>query len=400
MLSVGEALAILARAIERKDEVEAPLAEAQGRVLARGVVSDVDWPPFDTSAMDGYAVRVRDAAAAGAVLRERPGLAAAGDSIPRALEPGEAVRVMTGAPIPPGTEAVIPVERARPEGGTVRFDLAPRPGAHLRRRGESVAAGARLLEAGTRLSAGDIALAALAGADPVSVFERPRVSIAVTGNELVSPREAPRAGQLRDSNGPMLVALCRSGGWPAALSPRVADDAGQVGRLFAAAGQEEDLLVTSGGVSAGDLDLLPAAARAGGFEILFHGVRLRPGKPVVLGRRGRTLWLGLPGNPVSSAVCFHLFVRFALAALEGDAHPEAPLLTARLSRSVQSDETREIYRDGVFSSAGGVNQVEPLPSAGSHDIAAHARADCLIRIPAGAAALPEGSVVECLRIRG
>ncbi len=398
MISVAEALEILARTVQRTESEDVPIGEAWGRVLARDLVCDVDWPPFDTSAMDGYAVRLEDASRPDAQLAERPGIVAAGESSAGALSPGEAARVMTGAPLPSGTEAVIPVERSRRQEGRVRFEIAPVPGAHIRRRGESIAAGEKLLEAGRRLSAGDIALAALAGADPVAVFRRPRVSIAVTGNELVAPAQKPRAGQLRDSNGPMLLALCRAAGREASLKPRVADERSGVERLFAGAGSDEDLLVTSGGVSAGDLDLLPEIARAGGFEVLFHGVSVRPGKPIILARRGRVLWIGLPGNPVSSSVGFHVFVRYALDLFEGDAAAGAPRATARTVAALRAGGPREAYLDAVFSNAGGENRVEALRSSGSHDIAAHARANALIRLPAGSPALPAGSVVECLRI--
>src|SRR5436309_6924761 len=193
MITVARALEILAATIEGTAPESVPVGEAWGRVLARDLVCDVDWPPFDTSAMDGYAVRLEDASRPDATLRERPGIVVAGESSPGAISPGEAVRIMTGAPLPSGAEAVIPVERSRRQEGRVRFEIAPAPGAHIRRRGESIAAGEKLLEAGRRLSAGDIALAALAGADPVAVFRQPRVSIAVTGNELVAPGEKPLA---------------------------------------------------------------------------------------------------------------------------------------------------------------------------------------------------------------
>lgn len=396
MIAVGEALEILARTAGPLEAERVALAEASGRVLARDLLCDVDWPPFDTSAMDGYAVRIADVASPGAVLSERAGLIAAGDGAAGGISSGEAARVMTGAPLPSGTEAIIPVERSRREGGRVLFDIAPIPGAHIRRRGESVRAGTKLLEWGSRLSPGAVALAALAGADPVEVFRRPRVSIAVTGNELVSSTETPGAGKLRDSNGPMLFALCRAGGWKAALKARVADERSGVERLFADAGESEDVLITSGGVSAGDLDLLPAIARAKGFEILFHGVSVRPGKPIVFAKRDRALWLGLPGNPVSSSVGFHLFGRYLLDRLEGDAAPGAPRVTAATVAPLPAAGARETYLDAVLSSVAGGNRVEPVRSAGSHDIAAHARANALIRLLAGGPALPAGSVVECV----
>jgi molybdenum cofactor synthesis domain-containing protein len=332
-------------------------------------------------------------------LAERPGLVAAGDPPAAALAPGEAVRVMTGAPIPEGTEAIVPVEDVRREPGVVVPLARPRTGEHIRRRGESIAAGAVLVIRGRRLGPIDVALAALAGADPIAVHRRPRITIAVTGHELVPASQNPGPGQLRDSNGPMLVALCRASGWPAAVRAAVADEDGAVRRLFNEAGREEDVLVTSGGVSAGDLDLLPGEAARAGFEILFHGVAVRPGKPIAFGRRGRTLWFGLPGNPVSASVCFQLFVRRALDLLEGAEAPGPEFRQGRLGRELPVRGGRETYRDAVLEEAGGQIRVVPLETRGSHDLAAHARANALIRIPAGAQRLPAGSTVDCLLLR-
>ncbi len=399
MITVAEALEILRRTCVPTAPERVPLSEAPGRFLARAISSDVDWPPFDTSAMDGYAVRLADLAASGADLTERPGLVAAGDRPPAALAPGEAVRVMTGAPIPAGTEAVVAVENVRRDAGRIRPNVAPRPGEHVRRRGESIAAGVALLPRGERLSAAGIALAALAGEDPIEVGRRPRIAIAVTGNELVPAASKPGPGQLRDSNGPMLAALCRATGRTATSRPSVPDEDGAVAHLFRGAGRDEDVLVTSGGVSAGDLDLLPEAAARAGFEILVQGVAVRPGKPVVFGRRGSTLWFGLPGNPVSASVCFHLFVRYALDCLEGAALPGAPVTRARLAREITVRGRRETYRDAVLdASDDGTLLVSSVESLGSHDLAAHARSNALIRIPAEAERLPEGALVDCLRL--
>jgi len=396
VISVEEALSIIAANVVPGQVERIPLEESLERVLARDVVSDTDWPPFQTSAMDGYAVRLADVSRPGEPLLERSEPVAAGDSLPGPLHPGEAVRVMTGAPLPDATEAVIPVERARREEGHVIFETVPAPGAHIRRRGESIRQGSRVVCAGQRVRPADIALAALAGADKLTVFPRPRVVIAATGNELVPAGEKPRPGQIRDSNGPMLVSLCRARGWPAAERRLVADEATDIPALFDSAGKEEEVLVTSGGVSAGDFDLLPGIARRRGFEILFHGVSIRPGKPIAFARRGGTLWFGLPGNPVSSSVCFHLFVRFALGRLEGDPSPGAPRVAAHLERDLPPGGARETYRDAILTNAGGVERVEPLTSAGSHDIATHASANALIRIPANAEPQAAGSKVECV----
>jgi molybdopterin molybdotransferase len=398
VISVEEALRILESATPALPAQDCPLGDALGRVLARDVASDVDWPPFDTSAMDGYAVRLADLQQLDRPRPERSRIVAAGDAPTSPLVPGEVVRVMTGAPIPEGTEAIVPVERARRESGLVFFEAAPEPGAHIRRRGESIASGTALLTAGRRLAPGDTALAALAGADPVAVFRRPRVTIAVTGNELVEASRRPGAGQLRDSNGPMLAALCRASGLSPALAGRVADQAEDLERLFGNARAGEDVLLTSGGVSAGDFDLLPGVARGSGFEILFHGVSVRPGKPIAFGRRNDTLWFGLPGNPVSTAVGFQLFVRYALDRLEGDARPGAPRVSARLATDLRPAGPRETYRDAVVRAIDGELRVEPLTTRGSHDIAAHARANALLRQPGGSGSLAAGSIVECVLI--
>jgi molybdopterin molybdotransferase len=394
VITVAEALEILDTSVRPGPSEDVPVAESAGRVLAREIRSDVDWPPFDTSAMDGYAVRIADVSGPGATLAERPRGVGAGDLPGDALRPGEAVRVMTGAPLPEGTEAIVPVEESERGPGEVRFHATPAPGAHIRRKGESVAAGRVLVPAGRRLTPGDVALGALAGADPVRVVSRPGVEIAATGNELVSPSHRPSGGQLRDSNGPMLMALCRRHGWPARALPRVRDDRAAVDRFFAE-DRGKDFLVTSGGVSAGDHDLLPEAAARSGFEILFHKVAVRPGRPIACARRGETFWFGLPGNPVSASVGFHLFVRHALDLREGDARPGAARASAKLASQVRGG-ARETYRDASLRSEQGENVVEPIASAGSHDIAAHSRANALIRLPADSGELKSGSLVECV----
>ncbi|HEX4439766.1 MAG TPA: gephyrin-like molybdotransferase Glp [Thermoanaerobaculia bacterium] len=400
MVSVDEALAIVARSCSPGRGEFVPLAESFGRVLAKAVTSDVAWPPFDTSAMDGYAIRVADLEAGRPLTVSAR--AAAGDAPGVPLPPGEAIRVMTGAPLPDGADTIVPVEvaDAQSEPGRVSFRETPSRGDHVRRMGESIAAGTELLPAGRRLDPAGVALAALAGAEPVFVHRRPRVTVAVTGNELVSAGRQPGAGQLRDSNGPMLLALCRGRGVSAAAKLPVSDDEEAVRLLFAKAGDDEDVLITSGGVSAGDFDLLPAAAERAGFEMLFHGVAMRPGKPVAFARRGATLWLGLPGNPVSSAVCFRLFGRRALDALEGDDAPGPRFLRARVARSLSVRGRRETYRDARLDRSGSRIRIDALEGRGSHDLAAHAAADALLRIPAGAESLAEGDEVDYLPFEG
>lgn len=399
MIPVADALAKIAR-LDALGIERVALAEALHRVLGGTVRARGDWPPFETSAMDGYAVRVEDASPPGAVLTERPTRVAAGDAPPDPIRPGEAVRIMTGAPLPANATAIVPVEDSIRETGRVRFREAPRAGAHVRHRGESVSAGSTLAVSGRRLTATDIALLALAGSDPVAVHRRPRVAVVATGNEIVPVSGDPGPGQLRDSNGPMLASLCLERGLRPVRIDRVRDDAESVARLFSEGFADADVLLTTGGVSAGDLDLLPAAAEGAGFELLFHGVSLRPGKPIVLGRRGGHLWLGLPGNPVSAAVTFHLFGRELLGRLEGDDHAAAPRVSARLSRALPATPARETYRDAIWQVVDGESRVAPIRSAGSHDLGAYARANALVRIPAGTGPLEEGALVECILIGG
>ena len=396
MIGVSQALEIIEANATPLPAEEVALAEALGRVLASDLQSAVDWPPFDTSAMDGYAVRLPDVRAPGARLPEREKPVMAGDPPPGPLPGGVAVRVMTGAPIPEGTQAVIPVEHARREGGMVAFDEVPSPGAHLRRRGESIRAGSILVAAGRKITPGEIALAALTGAGSLSVRRLPRIAVAATGNELVPAGQSVAPGQIRDSNGPMLAALCEARGWKPRRLANAADDETGLAGLFSSPASDVDVLVTSGGVSAGDLDLVPRVARRAGFEILFHGVAMRPGKPVAFGRRGQTLWFGLPGNPVSSSVTFHLFARHALDCLEGHAKPGARRVRLPLVADLRRGGARETYLDAKISGDGGPLGVAPLLTAGSHDIRTHAGADALIRIPAGAGPQPAGTVVECV----
>jgi molybdopterin molybdotransferase len=212
----------------------------------------------------------------------------------------------------------------------------------------------------------------------------------------VAATAKPGPGQLRDSNGPMLEALCRAHGAEAVARPPVADEDGAVRRLFSRGATEEDILITSGGVSAGDLDLLPEEAERSGFEILFHGVAIRPGKPVAFGRRGGRFWFGLPGNPVSTSVCFHVFVRLALDLLSG-ADPAGPVfVSAALTRPITIKGKRETYTDARLSAVDGALRVKPIRSRGSHDLGSHASANALIRVPYGTESLDEGAIVDCL----
>jgi molybdopterin molybdotransferase len=393
MITPQEARAAIAAAVAALPVEQVALSEAAGRRLAADISADVDWPPFDASAMDGWAVHRADLEADSPALVPRAGILAAGDPPSEAISPGETVKIMTGAVVPRGAAAVAPIEDARDERGRVRLERAPSAGAHIRRRGEVFQCGTVLLTRGARFTAGAVTLAALAGADPVAVHRRPRILVAATGNELVAASARPAAGQLRDTTGPMLLALCASGGWPAKVSATAADTEKEIARLFEKR-KNVEVLLTTGGVSAGDFDLVPEVARRCGFEILFHRVAMRPGKPIAFGRRGSTYWLGLPGNPVSASVGFHLFARELLDRLEGAADPGAPRRTARVTREISAGP-RETYVDARLSIEDAVARAEPLRSRGSHDLSSHAQANALIRVPPGER-LAEGSLAECV----
>ncbi len=392
MITVSEALEILRREVEPREEETVPLARAYGRILARDLAADEDFPAFATTAMDGHAIRF---GAQPGAYRLRAGVSGAGRPAASGLEAGEAVRVMTGAPVPEGTDAVVPLEETDEREGRLLFRGEVRAGAHLRRRGEIFRRGERLLPRGARLTPEAILLAATVGADPLPVFRLPRCAVAVTGDEIVPAAASPGPGQIRNGNGPaLLAALARrgvAGEEVAGLPDRRAD----LEAFFGGLGKAWDLVVTTGGVSRGDFDHTAAAAAAAGFEILFHGVAVKPGKPVAFGRKGETFWLGLPGNPVSSLVTFEVFGGEALARMMGRSGGPVRLL-ARLRSAAAERGEREVFRDCRLAAEGGELLAEALPTRGSHDILVQAGRNALLRLPPGEFHWEQGSLLECL----
>ena len=334
------------------------------------LTSDRDDPALDRSAMDGAAVRAAD----GDGPRNLLGTLFAGDDPAAfAVGPGEAVAIMTGACLPPGADAVIPVERLRREGDTLHPLDAPKPGAHVRPRGEQARAGEALLPAGHPWSAAWTGLAAQVGA-PLPTLRRPVVGLAPTGDELVPD---PSPWQIRDSNGPMLEALAFRLGAEVRRLPALPDRReAMLDRLRSLEGL--DILLTSGGVSMGEKDLLPGVLAELGAELLFHKIRLKPGKPMLAARLGPLTVLGLPGNPVSAYLNARLFLPVALARLQGAARPD-PWREGELMEAVSNKGDRPLLhpcrRDG--------RQLLPLPSHGSADLVRLAQADACAWIPAG-----------------
>jgi molybdopterin molybdotransferase len=379
---------------------DVPLAEARGRVLARDVVSTVSLPPFANSAMDGYAVRAAEVAgadgAAPVVLPVAADLPAGRTDVPP-LEPGTAHRIMTGAALPVGADAVVPVEQTDAGLERVALRAVPEPGAFVRGVGEDVVAGSVVLTAGTVLRAPQIGLAAAVGRATLPVRRRPVVLVLSTGSELVAPGAELEPGQIYESNGPMLAAAVEEAGGRAELLRFVPDDVEEfLGRLRERIGAVEggvDLVLTSGGVSAGAYEVVKDAFTGRGVE--FVKVAMQPGGPQGAGRvdeLGGVAVVTLPGNPVSSHVSFEVFVRPALRAATGHPHPDRPVVSATLGEHWTSPAGRRQYRRAALDAVRGT--VTEVGTAASHLLAALARAECLVVVPEGVTTLPEGAPVQ------
>jgi len=376
-----------------------PLASARGRVLAADVLADRDSPPFDRSAMDGWAVRAEDVAAAPRTLPVT-GQIRAGVEPPGPLRPGSAVQVMTGAPVPAGATAVLPVERSRSGGeGLVELLEAPVAGAHIARRGSEVRAGDRVLESGQWLGPAQLGVLAAFGVASVAVGRRPRVAYLVTGDELVAVDATPRGAQIRNSNGPVLEHQIReAGGDPSSLG--VAPDDLEATAAALARGLDADVLVVSGGVSAGVYDLVEEALARFGVQVVFDRVAVKPGAPLVFGHRGGCLVFGLPGNPVSAQVTFELFVRPAILALQGARLLTRPRLEAELLGPLRNRSKRRAFLPVRLRFEAGRALVEPIPSRGSADLVAHARANALAILGAERLEAAAGERVPVMWLEG
>ncbi|MEU7389427.1 gephyrin-like molybdotransferase Glp [Streptomyces tanashiensis] len=417
MWSVDEHLADILATVSPLEPIELQLLDAQGCVLVEDVTVPAALPPFDNSSMDGYAVRVADVAGATeefpAVLTVVGDVAAGAGGLPE-VGPGEAARIMTGAPLPPGAEAVVPVEwtdggtgggaatgmtaaSAAPEGaaGEVRVHRSAEAGAHVRRAGSDVKAGELALAAGTVLGPPQIGLLAAIGRGTVKVRPRPRVVVLSTGSELVQPGEPLGEGQIHDSNSFALAAAARDAGALAYRVGAVADDAESLRDTIEDQLIRADLIVTTGGVSVGAYDVVKEALTADG-QVDFRKLAMQPGKPQGFGAVGaeQIPLLALPGNPVSSYVSFELFVRPAIRALMGVEDLHRPRVRAVLAadKALSSPEGRRQFLRGTYDKEAGA--VTPVGGAGSHLIAALAHADCLLVVPEATRTVEPGTELE------
>jgi molybdenum cofactor synthesis domain-containing protein len=402
MIPISEAIQIVLRQTAPLKVESVTLSNALGRVLAEDIIADCDLPPFDRAQMDGYAVRAEDVSATPARLRIA-GETAAGRGWHHEMKPGEAVRIMTGAPVPAGADAVQQVELTREvdDAKFVEILQSVEVGRSIVRRAAEIKSGETVLRAGEDINAAMIATLASFGYAEVKVGRRPRVAIMATGTELVDIDQKPGRDQIRDSNNYTLAAYATLAGAHVERLPLAGDDREELKRQMSAAAERSDVLITSGGVSMGVYDFTKAALKELGAEIFFERVALRPGKPTVFGRIGETLVFGLPGNPVSVAVTFNLFARTALRSMQGAKQPEMIEETAILSRDLKGSIERESYLPAIlYSDEKGTLMAEPLKWGGSSDFVSFARATALIDVPAGVKMIKAGSRVTFVRLPG
>ena len=399
MLSVRDAHARVIAAFEALPSEMVSVADAAGRVLATPPRARLTQPPADLSAMDGYAVRATDVPAVPTVLT-LVGQAPAGGSYDQALQPGEAVRIFTGGPLPMGADSIVIQEDTRADGPKITILEAPRIGRHIRRAGLDFSTGDTPLAAGRTLTTRDVALAAAMNHPWLSVYRKPRVAILSTGDELVMPGEPVGRNQIVSSSGISVAALVRGWGGEPTLFDIARDDAKLIESCIEA-GAQHDLLITLGGASVGDHDLVQGALKARGFDMDFWKIAMRPGKPLMFAARDRARVLGLPGNPVSTMVCALLFLKPALERMLGQTGDLVRTVPARLAVDVKQNDQREDYvRSRLSRAADGSLGVEPHPVQDSSMLSVLAACDGLMIRPPHDPARTAGDIVQVVDLTG
>jgi molybdopterin molybdotransferase len=396
MLEYQQAVEVVLRSVRPLPPVEVGLGEALGRVLANDVTAYWDQPPADNSAMDGYTF-------AGSGRREGDsltvsGFIAAGAPFREAVAAGETVKIMTGAPLPPGCDTVVPLEDVKLTEGLIQLSRPLEVGQHVRRRGEEFHRGDTLLSAGTPIYSGEIGLLAAAGAERVKVYPSPRVALLSTGDELVELGEIPGPGQIVNSNFHLLSARLREEGCTVIPLGIARDNAEDLAARIKE-GLRADLLISTGGVSVGDRDYVQEILGRFGFALGFWRVAIKPGKPVLFGTAASRPVFGLPGNPAASAATFELFVRPALRRLAGHTDPLPPRLRVLLSTSVTGGEKRQRFLWGSLLEKNGLYFFHPSSRQGSGQNRSIQGAQALLPVPGGSEGLAAGSEVEVLLLR-
>jgi molybdopterin molybdotransferase len=393
LLSLEDAQRLILDRVVQLPVEQVELAKAAGRILAQPATARVDLPPFDASAMDGFALRSADTPGR-LPLVER---IAAGRPASRPLLAGEAMGIATGAAVPEGADAVIPLEHVVEYDNEIEIGDRVEPGASVRPRGGDLRAGDVVVSAGVGLGAAQLGALAAAGVADITTTRPPRAAVLSTGSELRRPGEALDPGQIYEANSVLLAAQLVSAGAMVEQLEAVADDE-QAHRAALERGLDADVLVTSGGVSVGPHDLVRSVGAELGIEEVLWGVAVKPGKPLWFAVRGRTLVFGLPGNPVSSLVCFELFVRPAVLALQGATDPLPHFEPGRLARSLRPNAVRTELVRARSRVADGELELEVLTGQESHMIARAAGANALVLVPAGEEELAAGSRVSFLRL--
>jgi molybdopterin molybdotransferase len=396
LLPVEEALTRVLDGVEPTGSEASAIERAHGRVLAEPLRALLTQPPFPASAMDGYAVRAADIAALPAALAVI-GTAAAGHPFAGRVGPGEAVRIFTGAPVPDGADAIVIQENAARDGTKVIVRDGTVLAEYLRPRGMDFRAGDALLAAGRRLGPAELALAAAMGHGTVAVRRRPRVAVLSTGDELVAPGTLPGPGQVVACNQLSVAALAQAAG-AEVVQLGIARDTREDLAAHLAGAADADILVTIGGVSVGEHDLVGPVLKERGLALAFWKINLRPGKPLMYGRMGAARVLGLPGNPAASLVGARLFLVPLIWRLLGRPAEQAVRpLPARAAVALEANGARQHYMSAVTrQTGGGLVEVEPLPGQHSSLIAPLAQADCLLIRPPHGSAVPAGGTVPIL----
>jgi molybdopterin molybdotransferase len=394
LITIADARERVLRAAHPLGTERVAIEAAHDRVLAADVTAVGNVPPFPCSAMDGYAIRHGGAGRTLTVVGE----SRAGTPAATGLGDGSAIRISTGGAIPLGATAVIPQENVEVLDGTILTQAAVMAGDHLRMAGEDMRSGQTVLRAGARLGAAELGAAVSAGAAELTVYRRPRVQVLCTGDELRAPGEPLGPGEIHNSNAPMLDALAAAEGAIAETARRLPDDRAATEAGLAAALDSADVVIVTGGVSVGPHDHVKPALAGLGVEEVFWRVALQPGKPTWFGRRGAVLVFGLPGNPVSAVVTFSLFVRPALARLQGrtDEHPLEP--DAVLGAAVRRNPDREQAVRVRLERRNGKLVAMPNGPQGSHIVTSLLGADALAFIPAGEGELEAGAAVALERL--
>jgi molybdenum cofactor synthesis domain-containing protein len=397
MIPVEEAQQIVVDNVRLLPLETIPLLAATGRVLRQEVRADMDMPPFDRARMDGYALRAADTTNTPAHLRV-VGEVAAGSWFEGVISSGQAVRIMTGAPVPRGADAVQKVEVTESKGESVIIKEAVKPGQFITPRGSEAARGQALIESGQRLTPADMAVMATFGCADISVSRTPVVNVLSTGSELVDVHQVPSTAQIRNSNGYAIRGYLDQLGVPSEILGIVPDDEEETYRRISAALEPCDVLILSGGVSMGDYDLVKQALRRVGAKIFFDRVCIHPGKPTVFAAVEDKAIFALPGNPVSVAVTFLTFAYPGLNAMLGARDKFLPTVRATLEADAKHAPDRRSYLPGELTIRDGQAQVAPLKWGGSSDLVAFMRANALIKVPEGIRLIEAGQLCEAVLI--